>query len=170
MLLFTYILNWENKTGEREYFWTGWESPADARQDGLWEVSFPAKVTRAELEAYVNEHWALPENEEGEEDLRDFTGIDAYGLIFVEEDTCPTTLFEHLADDGRLYRYVGTVWGPDAQTSPGARFAELAQGQECPLANDPDEDGYYIRLNGDICYKGSHVQETVLELVEEQPS
>lgn len=87
MALFVYTLNWENKAGEREYYWTGHESQADARQDDIFEVSFPAKITRAELEAYCNENWSLPWDDEGNEteDLRNFTGIDAYGFIFNEE-------------------------------------------------------------------------------------
>jgi hypothetical protein len=78
-------LNWENKTGTRRYFWTAWESKADARANGPWEVSFPHKVTKDELEKFANENWALPENEDGEEDIQNFSGIEAIGVLFMEE-------------------------------------------------------------------------------------
>jgi len=77
MALIVYELNWENKSGDREYFWSSWESAADARANGPWEVAFPARATRRELEDYANSNWALPCNEEEVEDLRNFTGIAA---------------------------------------------------------------------------------------------
>ncbi len=84
-MLFVYQLNWENKNGERRYFWSAWESKADARANGLFEVSFPRKVTLQELETYANENWALPTNDDGEEDLANFNGIEAYGTLFLAE-------------------------------------------------------------------------------------
>jgi len=83
-MLYIYQLNWENKSGEREYFWTAWESQADARANGNWEASFPHKMTKTELEKYANDNWVLPENEHGEEDLRNFSDIPAYGSLFID--------------------------------------------------------------------------------------
>ena len=84
-MLYVYQLNWENKSGEREYFWSAWESQADARSNGPWEVSFPSPVTLAQLEEYTNSNWALPLSDDGSEDLQNFDGIEARGSLFLGE-------------------------------------------------------------------------------------
>lgn len=84
-MLYVYQLNWENKDGERSYFWTAWISQADARQNDNWEVSSPAKMTITELTEYANQEWCLPSDEAGTEDLVSFDGIPAYGALFLNE-------------------------------------------------------------------------------------
>ena len=84
-MLYVYQLNWDNKSGEREYFWSAWESQADARSNGPWEVSFPSPVTLAQLEEYANSNWALPLSDDGSEDLQNFDGIEARGSLFLGE-------------------------------------------------------------------------------------
>jgi len=81
------------------------------------------------------------------------------------------TLFEYLCDDGRLYRYVGTIWGPNEETAEGFHFAEVVRGQPgTNVVDSPDQDGFYIYRSGDIAYRGHLKQETVLELLDEAES
>lgn len=77
-------------------------------------------------------------------------------------------LSEYVKHSGKLYRYVGTIWG--ATSEQVAAFLEQAGNGEIGEhpANEnrtygPDDEGHYYLQSDGVHYVGYHVDELVLE-------
>lgn len=70
-MLYIYELHWQRID---EAYFTERTSQADARQDGPWEFSSPARLTEQEVWDHCNENWNIPD-EDGMEIFDNYTGV-----------------------------------------------------------------------------------------------